>query len=72
MDPFDTPVISGLRSAPDFLSEAEEQGLIAEIDTQTLEPFRFQQWLGKRLTCSFVWSYDFQTGVVDRAAPIPP
>jgi alkylated DNA repair dioxygenase AlkB len=70
-DLFDTPLLPGLASADGFLSEAEEQALIAHIDAQTLEPFRFQGWLGKRLTTSFGWSYDFDRGAFDQADPIP-
>jgi DNA oxidative demethylase len=71
LDLFDTPAIPGLATAPDIVSESEEQALIARIDAEDLQPFRFQQWTGKRLTHSFGWSYDFQTGVADRADPIP-
>jgi alkylated DNA repair dioxygenase AlkB len=70
-DLFDTPLLPGLASADAFLSEAEEQALIAHIDAQTLEPFRFQGWLGKRLTTSFGWSYDFDRGAFDQVDPIP-
>ncbi|UAK25556.1 alpha-ketoglutarate-dependent dioxygenase AlkB [Sphingomonas nostoxanthinifaciens] len=70
-DLFDTPLLPGLASSDAFLSETEEQALIAQIDAQTLEPFRFQGWLGKRLTTSFGWSYDFDRGAFDRADPIP-
>jgi alkylated DNA repair dioxygenase AlkB len=70
-DLFDTPLLPGLASADRFLSETEEQALIAHINAQTLEPFRFQGWLGKRLTTSFGWSYDFDRGAFDQADPIP-
>ncbi|WP_338405663.1 alpha-ketoglutarate-dependent dioxygenase AlkB [Sphingobium arseniciresistens] len=41
------------------------------MDCQPLSPFRFQGWEGKRLTHSFGWNYDFDTGEVARAAPMP-
>jgi alkylated DNA repair protein (DNA oxidative demethylase) len=50
---------------------AEEQALIAAIDATTPTPFRFQGWIGKRLTTSFGWSYDFDRGRMERAAPMP-
>jgi alkylated DNA repair protein (DNA oxidative demethylase) len=71
LDLFNTPVIAGLATAADFVTETEEQALIAEIDRQTLAPFQFHQWTGKRLTHSFGWSYDFQTGALTQAEPMP-
>ena len=70
-DLFDTPPVPGLLTRPDVLTPAEEDALIAAIDRVGLTPFRFQQWTGKRLTHSFGWQYAFQTGALDRAAPIP-
>lgn len=68
---FDTPVLPGLALRDAFISEGEEIALIAQIDAQPLSPFRFQGWLGKRLTTSFGWSYDFDRSSFDRADPIP-
>ena len=65
------PVLSGLHQREDFITRSEEQALIAGIDDAGLTPFLFQQWTGKRLTKSFGWSYDFQTGVFAPAEPIP-
>jgi DNA oxidative demethylase len=61
-DLFDAPVVPGLTTRDDFLSPAEEAALIAQIDMTGLSPFKFQQWTGKRLTRSFGWSYDFESG----------
>jgi alkylated DNA repair dioxygenase AlkB len=61
-DLFGAPVLPGLASADGFVSETEAATLVAEIDASALAPFRFQQWTGKRLTRSFGWSYDFETG----------
>jgi alkylated DNA repair dioxygenase AlkB len=70
-DLFDMPAVPGLHTTPDVLSPAEEAALIAAIDAVELAPFRFQQWTGKRLTHSFGWQYDFQSGVLSRGAPMP-
>jgi len=70
-DLFGRALLPGLEAAEAFVTEAEEAALIAHIEHAGLEAFKFQQWEGKRLTRSFGWSYDFQTGVCARAAPIP-
>jgi alkylated DNA repair dioxygenase AlkB len=56
---------------PDVINAAEEANLIARIGESGLSPFRFQQWTGKRLTRSFGWSYDFETGRFAATEPIP-
>lgn len=71
MDLFGTPAIPGLASALDIVSAAEEAALIERIDRSALSPFRFQRWLGKRLTRSFGSGYDFEVGRVAEAAPMP-
>jgi DNA oxidative demethylase len=71
LDLFDAPLLAGLSEAVDLISLEEEQSLILRIDAENLEPFRFQGWTGKRLTASFGWHYDFETGRVGRADPIP-
>ena len=71
LDLFDTPIIPGLSSIPDFLSEAEEQDLIARIEGEGLTPFRFHEWTGKRLTHSYGWKYDFQNETLSRSADLP-
>lgn len=71
LDLFDTPILPGIAARPDLLSAAEERALIEAIDEIGLTPFRFQQWTGKRLTRSFGWSYDFQTGTLSRGDPLP-
>jgi alkylated DNA repair dioxygenase AlkB len=70
-DLFDTPILPGLDYRDDFLTAEEEPALIARINAQPLSPFRFHRWLGKRLTYSFGWSYDFERGSFDRVDPIP-
>ncbi|MFK4794834.1 alpha-ketoglutarate-dependent dioxygenase AlkB [Sphingobium sp. ZW T5_29] len=61
-DLFSAPLLPGLRYAENFLSSEEERVLIERIDGSDLTPFRFQQWTGKRLTCSYGWNYDFEMG----------
>jgi alkylated DNA repair dioxygenase AlkB len=70
-DLFGAPLLPGLRQSDDFLTLAEEQLLIARIEDAGLTPFQFQQWTGKRLTHSFGWTYDFQTGAFAPTDPIP-
>ena len=60
-DLFGTAFPPGLTQVDDIVTPAEEAALIAHIDASDLEPFRFQGWLGKRLTRSFGWRYDFDT-----------
>ena len=63
--------VPGLEVSPDFLSEDEETALLGSVAAETLAPFKFQQWEGKRLTASFGWGYDFTTGRLGAAAPFP-
>lgn len=70
-DLFGAPVLPGLDYQDDIVGRDEESGLIARIDAETLSPFRFQGWLGKRMTRSFGWHYDFDRGGVGETDPIP-
>ena len=65
------PVVPGLVQRDALITPDEERTLIAAIDAVDLAPFRFQGWLGKRLTASFGWSYYFERGRFDPATPIP-
>jgi len=71
LDLFDCPIVAGLSIRDDMISPAEEAELIARIDQTGLSPFRFQQWTGKRLTRSYGWSYDFETGTFVPTDPMP-
>ncbi len=71
LDLFDAPVLPGLASTSDFVTGTEEQALIAAIDAAGLSPFRFHGWTGKRLTVSFGWTYDFDTGRLLRGDKLP-
>ena len=65
------PIIPGISYAPEIISEGEERALIASLEAIEVTPFRFQGWLGKRLTASFGWRYDFDNGSFNTAEPIP-
>lgn len=71
LDLFHAPALPGLASRSDFVTEAEEQALIAAIDAADLSPFRFHGWTGQRLTVSYGWTYDFDTGRFRRSDPLP-
>ena len=71
IDLFALPAPPGLDYRDDLISPPEEQALIAEIDACGLAPFAFQGWLGKRLTASFGWRYDFENGSFSPATPMP-
>lgn len=68
---FDTSILPGLTQTESLVSDVEEAELIHRIDAEPLSPFRFQGWLGKRLTRSFGWSYDFDRGRLDPGHPMP-
>ncbi len=70
-DLFGAPVLPGLDYRDDLIGHDEEAELIARIDAEALSPFRFQGRLGKRLTRSFGWHYDFDRGGMGEADPIP-
>lgn len=70
-DLFDAPILAGLSIRDDLVTMAEERALVDRIDAADLEPFRFQHWIGRRLTASFGWSYDFEAGRPRKAPPMP-
>jgi len=70
-DLFDVPLVPGLAVRADFLSADEETALISGIDSVDLTPFQFHGWLGKRLTASFGWRYDFDNGRFAPTEPLP-
>ena len=65
------PVLPGLTQRAGLVAADELPVLAAAIDAAPLEPFRFQQWTGLRLTASYGWHYDFENGRVGRAEPMP-
>lgn len=70
-DLFGAPLLPGLAYRDALIGIGEEARLIARIEAAGLTPFQFQQWEGKRLTRSFGWTYDFQTGRFAPGEPIP-
>ncbi len=70
-DLFGTPILPGLAYRDALVGRDEEATLIAQIDEQQLAPFQFQGWLGKRLTRSFGWHYDFDTSRFGETDPLP-
>ena len=70
-DLFGAALLPGLAYAEDRIDQAEEAALIARIEGAGLAPFQYQRWEGKRLTRSFGWTYDFQTGRFAPGDPIP-
>jgi alkylated DNA repair protein (DNA oxidative demethylase) len=70
-DLFGAPVLPGLAYGEEIVTAGEEAMLIAAIDASGLAPFRFQGWLGKRLTASFGWSYHFDAASFGPTEPIP-
>jgi alkylated DNA repair dioxygenase AlkB len=71
LDLFGIPIIPGLTTRQDFLGEAEECELIARIEAESLTPFKFGEWTGKRLTQSFGWKFDFENETLSRSKPLP-
>ena len=70
-DLFTAPGPPGLSLVDGSVMPEEEATLIAAIDKVALSPFRYQGWLGKRLTASFGWRYDFEEASFAPAEPIP-
>jgi alkylated DNA repair protein (DNA oxidative demethylase) len=70
-DLFGEAGLAGLSQAGAFVTPREEQMLIASIDAAELSPFRFHGWLGKRLTASYGWRYDFDDASFAPAEAIP-
>jgi len=54
-----------------FISEAEEQALIREIQSVQLASFQYYQFTGKRRLASFGWQYEFGKNEITRAPDIP-
>jgi len=68
---FDTAIVPGLALAEAIVTAADEAALIVRIDQTDLAPFRFQGWLGKRLTHGFGWRYDFDSAQFAAIEPMP-
>ena len=70
-DLFAQPLIEGLDYRAGFISADEERALIELLLALDVSPFRFQGWLGNRMTRSFGWRYDFDDASFTRTEPIP-
>jgi alkylated DNA repair protein (DNA oxidative demethylase) len=70
-DLFGEPRLAGLSQADAIVTPDEEQMLIMSINAAELSPFRFHGWLGKRLTVSYGWRYDFDDASFAPAEAIP-
>jgi alkylated DNA repair dioxygenase AlkB len=70
-DLFGESPLAGWNEAEEIVTRREEAALIDAIDAAGLVPFRFHGWLGKRLTVSYGWRYDFEDLSFTPAAPIP-
>ena len=71
LDLFAEPLIAGLDYRDEFISAAEEDGLLARLGELDLAPFRFHGWTGNRKTRSFGWRYDFDDASFTPADPRP-
>lgn len=70
-DLFGSPGLPGFAYREAIVARDEEVALIAAIDAAELAPFRFQGWLGKRMTRTFGWRYDFDDASFAPAEPLP-
>jgi alkylated DNA repair dioxygenase AlkB len=61
----------GLLYQEGFLSEKEEEALLAEIRTLPLEEAKYKAYTAKRRTVSYGSSYDFDTNQLGPAPDIP-
>ncbi|HKM70336.1 MAG TPA: alpha-ketoglutarate-dependent dioxygenase AlkB [Stellaceae bacterium] len=70
-DLFGEPRLAGLSQADAIVTPDEEQMLITSINAAELSPFQSHGWLGKRLTASYGWRYDFDDASFTPAEAIP-
>ena len=68
---FAEPLIAGLEYRHDFISAAEHDRLVHQLDALDLAPFRFHGWLGNRKTKTFGWRYDFDDASFTPAEAMP-
>ena len=68
---FDVPLIPGLAVREELISPSAEALLLVDLGRLDLAPFRFQGFIGKRLTRSFGWAYDFDNGRFAETEPLP-
>jgi alkylated DNA repair dioxygenase AlkB len=63
---------AGFRYAPDVIGSAEEARLVEAFADLPFKEFEFHGYLGKRRVVSFGFRYDFNSGVLQSAEPMPP
>jgi alkylated DNA repair dioxygenase AlkB len=63
---------NGYAYEPDFLSEAEEAALVAEIQRLPLAAAQYKQFRAKRRVLSYGGRYDFSANRLHEAEPVPP
>jgi alkylated DNA repair dioxygenase AlkB len=61
----------GFRYAPDFVSESEQDGLVAYLATLPLTPFEFRGFQGNRRVTAFGFHYDYGKRALEPASPLP-
>jgi len=69
--PGPAPPVPGFVLVRDAVSREDEATLIERIDAAPLEPFKFGQWRGKRVTTHYGSAYDFSRSRLDEAPPMP-
>ena len=61
----------GFRYAPELMTPAEEQDLIARLEHLPFKEFEFHGFVGKRRIVSFGWRYDFSHAKLERIDAMP-
>ena len=61
----------GMKYEENFLSAAEEQALLHEIQHLPFREFEFHGFTGKRRTVSFGWRYDFNGAGLTKTEDMP-
>jgi alkylated DNA repair dioxygenase AlkB len=61
----------GFRYQPDFITQRDEQALLAHMPLLDFQAFDFQGFKGLRRVVYFGWRYDFTAGKLGQAEPIP-
>jgi alkylated DNA repair dioxygenase AlkB len=63
---------AGFQYVREFISRAQEQRLLNDLQRLEFKPFEFHGFLGKRRIVSFGWRYDFNGGGLQQTNDIPP
>lgn len=62
----------GFRYAEDFLSAADEAGLLAHIERLPFANALYKEWTANRRVVCYGGRYDFSRNELEPAAPVPP